>query len=102
MGDPHSDTMRNGPAHRSVRSVTLRHPNDVELVARTVLVGAAYYAVAILGLRLALVGHQVTPVWPPTGVALVGFLLLGRRVWPGVAVAAFLVNLPLGPSALAA
>ncbi|MDP9331209.1 MAG: EAL domain-containing protein [Actinomycetota bacterium] len=87
MNDQHSDTTRE---------------DQVRLVTRTVLVGAAYYAVAILGLRLALVGHQVTPVWPPTGVALVGFLLFGRRIWPGVAAAAFLVNLPLGPSVLGA
>jgi signal transduction histidine kinase len=42
----------------------------------------------------------VTPLWPPTGIALVAFLLLGRRAWPAVALAAFVVNLPLGPSPL--
>ena len=67
-----------------------------------ILVGAAYYLTAKLSLLLALVHHQVTPVWPPTGIALVSLLLLGRRVWPGIAVAAFLVNLPIGPSPIAA
>ncbi|MEA2520635.1 MAG: hypothetical protein QOI81_281, partial [Actinomycetota bacterium] len=75
---------------------------DLRYVERTVLVGVTYYIAAVLGLRLALVGHQVTPVWPPTGVALVGFLLFGRRIWPGVAIAAFFVNLPLGPTTTAA
>jgi signal transduction histidine kinase len=51
---------------------------------------------------LALVHGQVTPVWPPTGIALVAFLLIGRRAWPAVALAAFAVNLPIGPSPVGA
>jgi signal transduction histidine kinase len=57
---------------------------------------------ARLSLNLALVHGQVTPIWPPTGIALVAFLVIGRRVWPAIALAAFAVNLPLGPSPLAA
>jgi len=64
------------------------------------LVALAYWLAARLSLNLALVHGQVTPLWPPTGIALVAFLLLGRRVWPAVAIAAFAVNLPLGPSPL--
>jgi PAS domain S-box-containing protein len=66
--------------------------------AKVLLVAAAYYAAASLSLRLALVGEQVTPVWPPTGIAVVAFLWFGRRVWPGIAIAAFLVNLPISSS----
>jgi signal transduction histidine kinase len=51
---------------------------------------------------LALVHGQVTPVWPPTGIALVAFLLIGRRAWPAIALAAFAVNLPIGPSPVGA
>src|SRR5438445_8568294 len=69
---------------------------------KAVLVGVAYYATAWLSLRVALVGHQVTPIWPPTGIALVGLLLFGRRVWPGITLAAFLVNAPIGPTLPAA
>jgi len=65
---------------------------------RLAVVAAAYWLAARLSLNLALVHGQVTPVWPPTGIALVAFLLLGRRVWPAIALAAFAVNLPLGPS----
>ena len=64
--------------------------------------GDAYYLVAQLSLRLALVGENITPLWPPTGLALVGFLLRGRRLWPGVAIAAFAVNFPISTSAVAA
>ncbi len=62
------------------------------------MVAAAYWLAARLSLNLALVHGQVTPVWPPTGIALVAFLLVGRGAWPAVALAAFAVNLPIGPS----
>jgi signal transduction histidine kinase len=66
------------------------------------LVGAVYWLAARLSLGLALVHGQVTPVWPPTGIALVAFLLLGRRAWPAIALGAFAVNLPIGPSPIGA
>ena len=62
------------------------------------MVALAYWLAARLSLSLALVHGQVTPIWPPTGIALVAFLTFGRRVWPAIALAAFAVNLPLGPS----
>lgn len=66
------------------------------------LLAFAYWAAARLSLNLALVRGQVTPIWPPTGIALVSVLLLGRRAAVPVFIAAFAVNLPLGPSPLAA
>ena len=70
--------------------------------AGVLLVAAAYYAAAKLGLQLALVERNVTPFWPPTGIAVAAFLMLGRSVWPGVALAAFAVNLPISTGGLAA
>jgi serine phosphatase RsbU (regulator of sigma subunit) len=67
-----------------------------------VLVGAAYYIGARVGLTLSLVERNVTPLWPPTGIAVAAFLLFGRSLWPGVAVAAFAVNLPISEGPLAA
>jgi len=66
------------------------------------LLGLVYYVAARLSLRIALIEENVTPLWPPTGIALVAFLTLGRRMWPGVALAAFLVNAPISTSVLAA
>jgi integral membrane sensor domain MASE1 len=66
------------------------------------VVAAAYYLAAVVGLQLGLVRGQVTPLWPPTGIALVGLLLLGPRVWPGITLGALLLNAPLGPSLPAA
>ena len=66
------------------------------------LLSAAYYGTAVPSLHLALVRRQVTPIWPPTGIALVALLLFGRRLWPGITLGAFLVNLPISPSPLVA
>jgi diguanylate cyclase (GGDEF)-like protein len=66
------------------------------------VLGLAYYVTAIPSLHLALVRGQVTPIWPPTGIALVFLLWFGNRLWPGIAVAAFLVNLPISPSLVVA
>jgi PAS domain S-box-containing protein len=59
------------------------------------ILAIVYIVAARLGLRLSLVERNITPLWPPTGIAVVAFLRYGRRLWPGVAVGAFLVNLPI-------
>ena len=57
-----------------------------------------YVAAGKLGLSLALVHASASAVWPPTGIALAAFLLLGRSVWPAIFVGAFLVNVTTGGS----
>jgi PAS domain S-box-containing protein len=73
-------------------------PFDYRRAAKVVFVAGAYYLTARLSLHLALVGEQVTPLWPPTGIAVVALLWFGSRVWVGIAVAAFLVNVPISPT----
>ncbi|WP_327634552.1 SpoIIE family protein phosphatase [Kribbella sp. NBC_00482] len=78
------------------RPLRLRLPADLgHTAAAIVLVGAAYYLGARLGLSLSLVERNVTPLWPPSGIALAAFLVLGRSMWPAVALAALAVNLPI-------
>ncbi|TLS46841.1 hypothetical protein FE633_06935 [Streptomyces montanus] len=67
---------------------------------RMAAVAAVYYVTAKIGLEQQLVRGQVTPFWPPTGIALVVLMLWGLRTWPGIALGAFLVNVALGPSIL--
>jgi integral membrane sensor domain MASE1 len=69
---------------------------------RLAIVAAVYYGAGVLGLRLSLVGRSVTPLWPPTGVAVVALLALGRRHWPAIALAAFAINAPISPNLAAA
>ena len=56
------------------------------------ILALAYFAAAKLGLELAFATPSVTAVWPPTGIALAALVLGGRRLWPGVALGAFLAN----------
>jgi len=51
-----------------------------------------YYGAASLGLPLAWGNTNASPVWPSAGTAFAAVLWLGSRVWPGVAVGAFLAN----------
>jgi integral membrane sensor domain MASE1/DNA-binding CsgD family transcriptional regulator/GAF domain-containing protein len=57
-----------------------------------VLVGAAYVVLALAGLQLASPHPSVTPIWPPTGLAVAAVLLCGQRATPAIFVAAFVVN----------
>jgi signal transduction histidine kinase len=66
-----------------------RGATDVAINAGLV---ALYFAAGKLGLSMAFVHASATAVWPPTGIALAAFLFLGPRVWPGVLIGAFLVN----------
>lgn len=56
-------------------------------MAQILGVAGAYYLGGHLGLMRQVVvdGAVVTPLWPPTGIALAAVLWLGPRVWPGIA-----------------
>ena len=62
-------------------------------VALMLLLAAGYFGAAKLGLQLAIVHASATAVWPPTGIALAGVLLLGYGAWPAIALGAFLANI---------
>src|SRR4051794_13740023 len=59
---------------------------------------ATYYVAARIGLAAALVRGQVTPLWPPTGIALAFLCWFGPRALPAIALAAFAVNVTIGPT----
>ncbi len=54
---------------------------------------ATYFAAGLIGLELATVNSSASPVWPPTGIAIAGLILLGLRYWPAILLGAFLFNL---------
>lgn len=63
-------------------------------VLKTMAVLAGVYFVAgKLGLQLAYLHASATAVWPCTGIAIAAMLIYGYRVWPGILVGAFFVNL---------
>src|SRR5262245_21754270 len=71
-------------------------------LAQITLLSLAYTLVGRLGLAMDPVGGFATLVWPPSGIALAALVLYGAKLWPGVALGAFAVNLWVGaPPAVA-
>src|SRR6476661_7087420 len=63
------------------------------LVGLNLFLAVVYFSAAELGLSLASLNSNVTPVWPPAGIAIASLLIFGRQLWPGVFVGAFAANL---------
>ncbi|MFJ6852850.1 MASE1 domain-containing protein [Streptomyces sp. NPDC091271] len=62
------------------------------IVLQMLGIAAAYYASGRLGLlrQVEVEGAVVSPLWPPSGIALASLLYLGPRIWPGIALGALL------------
>jgi len=75
---------RKGPRHKF---------GGIATVGANVLLLVIYFASGKLGLSLAFLNASASAVWPPTGLALAALLLFGWRLWPGVFIGAFLVNI---------
>ncbi len=52
-----------------------------------------YFCAGSFGLSLAHVHPSASAVWPPSGIALAAILLWGYRLWPGIFLGAFAVNI---------
>ena len=75
---------------------------DVRYPVIFVLVAATYFGAAELGLSQAFIHANVSPVWPPTGVAIAAVLLLGYRISPAILPGAFVANIETGVSVVTA
>ncbi|MDP9178641.1 MAG: MASE1 domain-containing protein, partial [Gemmatimonadota bacterium] len=64
--------------------------------AEILMLATLYILAARAGLKLDAVGGFATLVWPPTGIALAALLIRGYRLWPGVAIGAFVANVLTG------
>ncbi len=69
---------------------------------KILLVGVAYFFAGILGLKIASIGSHISLIWLPTGIAIAGLLRFGNLVFPGIWIAACLVNYQIGSSLLLA
>jgi integral membrane sensor domain MASE1 len=80
-----------------LRYEELRRPITTGLLILTV--AGLYFGSGRLGLlrQVNLDGVMVTPLWPPTGIALTCLLTMGLRIWPGIALGELLVIVSLGP-----
>jgi PAS domain S-box-containing protein len=81
-------------------SDTRKYPklSDLGLI---LLVAGLYFLAAKLGLSLAYLNASVSPVWPPTGLAIGLGLWLGYRTVPGVLLGALIANFFLTEVSLA-
>jgi PAS domain S-box-containing protein len=70
----------------------MKFKNEISVIVVTLI----YLGAARLGLSLAFLHASVSPVWPPTGVAIAAVLWLGYRISPAILVGAFLANLATG------
>lgn len=65
---------------------------DWQVAAGTAVLAGVYFAFGKLGLSLATIHPSASAVWAPTGISIAALLVFGARLWPGVFVGAFLVN----------
>lgn len=72
--------------------MTVHRRRHLLVLGQTVVLAAIYFAAAELGLSLAVLNKSVSPVWPPTGVAIAALLLLGYRAAPAIFLGALLAN----------
>lgn len=72
----------------------------LKLGAGLAAVGLCYFALARLGLMLALINPSATPIWPATGFAVAVILLWGFRLIPAIAAGAFAANIVTAGSVL--
>lgn len=84
-----SSTVYSTPKKQTNRSPGLRLGR---LALELVCVFAACSLAGEIGLAAPFTSGNVSPVWPAAGVALAAILLVGYRVWPAIALAAFTVN----------
>lgn len=63
------------------------------LIGLNLFLGVVYFAAAELGLSLASLHTNVTPVWPPAGIAIASLLIFGPQLWPGILLGALAANL---------
>jgi DNA-binding NarL/FixJ family response regulator len=66
-----------------------RSPSRLLLI---LTLGVLYFIAGKIGLYVAYVNPSASPVWAPSGIALAGLLLLGRRAWPVIFLGALAVN----------
>src|SRR5437588_1011240 len=85
-----------------LRYPALRKHGYFSYVGEILILFVVYFSTARLGLSLDAVSGFATLVWFPSGTALAALLLFGYRLWPGILLGAFLVNLFNGAPLLVA
>ena len=64
----------------------------IRVFLSNLILAAAYVAAGLMGQLFSVSYVYSSAVWPPSGIALAGLLILGYRVWPGILLGAFAIN----------
>src|ERR1051325_7781939 len=70
-----------------------RNQPSLQIIGAVFLLAACYFLAGKFGLSIAVVNASASAVWPPSGLAFAALLIWGYRLWPGVFLGAFLVNI---------
>lgn len=65
------------------------------LFLASLAIAICYFIAARLSLMLAYEGSNASPIWPPSGIAIASIYIIGFRVAPAIAIAAFMANILL-------
>jgi diguanylate cyclase (GGDEF)-like protein len=68
----------------------------IKTIISIIIFAGCYYLLAVAGLKMAVLQVQVSPICPPSGLALAVLLIFGYQLWPGIFIGAFLLNLSTG------
>lgn len=71
------------------------HP-VVKFLIKLLALVIIYRLGVIVGLSMAYVQSNTSPVWPPTGIGIAALLLFGWQLWPGITIAVFLGSILTG------
>ena len=61
-----------------------------------IVLAVVYHLAARVGLQMAYVQQNTSPVWPPSGIALAALLIFGIRDWPGITLGVVIGSLLTG------
>jgi signal transduction histidine kinase len=67
-------------------------------LAKILVLAVVYHLAARLGLKMAYVQANTSPVWPPTGIGLAALLIFGYQLWPGISLGLLIGSLLTGAS----
>ena len=65
-------------------------------LAKILVLAVVHHLAARLGLKMAYVQVNTSPVWPPTGIGLAALLIFGYRLWPGISLGVLIGSLLTG------
>ena len=70
--------------------------STIRYLLKILLLAVIYHLAARVGLEMAYVQINTSPVWPPTGIALAALLIFGGELWPGITLGVLLGSIFTG------